>query len=144
MAAPISSADGRGIELPASSARSASRSARPNRLIAMLSSPPSGEVNSNSASSAVIATLRLATCRSEQQRPGGRVGGQRDLVAGDLDRHAGGDQRAGRVPGIVTRPARTSTAISSQLTPSRRWALRRISAMCSASAPTLLQVYTST
>ena len=139
MAAPISSDDGRGIELPASSARSASRSARPNRLIAMLSSPPIGEVNNSSASSAVIAALRLATCRpSSSGRAAGSVASGISSPATSTGTPAATSARVS--PGIVARPARTSTAISSQLTPSRRWALRRISAMCSASAPTLLQV----
>ena len=62
----------------------------------MLSSPPSGEVSS---SLRLVGGDRGAPARdlqAEQQGPGGGVGGERDLVAGDLDRHAGGDQRSGQ------------------------------------------------
>ena len=108
----------RGRPVPASSARSASRSARPSRRMAMLSSPPSGEVSSAWASSASSVRPRAATCRREQQRADRRVGGQRDLVAGHLDRDAGGHQRAAETGD--RRAARRGPARPSPSTAARR------------------------
>ena len=116
----------------------------PADATAMLSMPPSGEVSSSLS----FLSGRCATPRGDLQRQqqwaDGRVGGQRDLVAGHLDRYAGRDECSGeRWESWSARPA---PARPSRSRPDRPADARcaGCSAMCSASAPALLQVKTST
>ncbi len=110
-AAAISSADGRGSAVPASSARSACRRARPSRRRAMLSSPAEREIEQHLRLVRIGSAVAERDLQAEQQRPDGRLGGQRDLVAGHLDRDPAAASARLR-PGIIRFPERTSTAIS--------------------------------
>ena len=107
---------------PPSSARSAARSARPSSRVAIESSPPSGEVSSSCASSGPGATAAGGDPQGEQQRAYGGVGGQRDLVPGHLDRHAGRDQGAGQRGDALPAGPDEHRHLASRRRPSRRCA----------------------
>ena len=94
--------------------------------------------------SSVSAPGRSAQREQHQQRPGARLGGQRQLVAGDGDRHPGRGQRPlqHRAPGgPPTGPGPPSTTTAR---PSIRCARRSVSAISAASWLALAAVATRT